>query len=539
MIFSLAQRPYLWILAVSLNLLFFATVGFSKNVVINENPLSAKARLEPTLISAGGTSTLVIEMNLAPGHHAYLDQFKLEALAPETLSVGDFDVAPVMAFFDKFSKKERKGIKDKAILRAEVHAPPQISSGAINLHVNLTYQACTDEYCLWPKKIPLSVTAQVAGQNKAATSTISSGDLFDFEKALEHGWLVTFAVVFLAGILTSFTPCIFPMIPITLAVLGAKTAGRKKLTGFLLSVTYTLGIAFTYAALGLFAASTGKLFGSLLGHPVVVGFIALVFVAMALSMFGLYDIQVPAFIANRLGNKKTENGFVGAFLTGLFAGIVASPCVGPVLIGVLTFVAQSQDLFLGFWLLFTFALGMGLLFIALGTFSQISKLLPKSGPWMNRVKYLFGVVFIIMAAYYVYPIVPQEWRPGRDSSSDHSRSKVNWTKYSEEILQGALAKGQPVILDFYADWCIACKELDYETFSSPEVQKATEGFTWLQFDATQGSKEFDELIRKYKIQGLPHVVFFDQEGRWRESITLKYFEKTEDFLKRLEELKTP
>jgi thiol:disulfide interchange protein DsbD len=174
---------------------------------------------------------------------------------------------------------------------------------------------------------------------------------------------LAFLFVFAIGLLTSLTPCIYPMIPITIAVLGKEAHARSRWQNILVSICYVLGIGVTFSALGVFAASTGALFGSFMSSAWVLGFVCLVFFAMSLSMFGLFEIQAPQFLRDGILSHLHLHGYLGAFVSGLLAGVVASPCVGPVLVGVLTFVAQTQSLWLGFWLLFTYALGMGVLFL--------------------------------------------------------------------------------------------------------------------------------------------------------------------------------
>jgi thiol:disulfide interchange protein DsbD len=231
-------------------------------------------------------------------------------------------------------------------------------------------------------EIPVEV-AGASGQNEVgATLTRGPKDAYSedaFGQALKIGGLQVFLFVFVSGFLTSLTPCVYPMIPITISIIGARSAQSQRSRAFLLSLSYVLGIAFTYSLLGLFAAFSGALFGSALSNPWVVGFVGLVFVAMALSMFGLFELQVPAVIRDKFGNRSTGSGFGGAFLAGLFSGIVASPCIGPVLVSILTYVAQTKNALFGFSLLFTFALGMGLLFLAIGTFSGLTSKIPKSG----------------------------------------------------------------------------------------------------------------------------------------------------------------
>lgn len=583
---------------------------------VSSNPLSAEAKLIPSKIPVGGTSELIIEMTLDKSYHAYLDRFKLAIESPDDIKLADFKITPVVEFMDTFSNGIKKGIKDSATMLALIEVPTGFETGSYVAKVKLTYQACTKEHCLFPKSIyidvPFEATAASATDRLGAppmiesstTSTSSAAkntptlDKSEFEKALNKGIVPALIFVFLVGFATSLTPCIYPMIPITLAVVGARSKGQSKLKSFSLSITYVLGIALTYALLGLVAARTGALFGSALSNIYVVTAIAIVFVAMGLSMYGLYEIQPPAFIRNQIGAAKTNAGYSGAFMSGLVAGVVASPCVGPVLVSVLAYIAQSQSMALGFVFLFTFAIGMGVLFIILGTSSSLLGHLPKAGPWMESVKFIFGSVMVAMALYYVQPIYPSwlfhlllggslvliasaygAFEPnsglqvaGRirkgvmlasfiiglvftlsgvaekadlrllganvsglvGSPGSESFPKLNWQPYSDQLLEAARTSQKPILIDFYADWCVACKELEKYTFTDERIRALSEKFVLLKVDATTDFPGLDELKSKYKVMGLPTMIFYDGAGKLRFDLTVTGFEDADTFLRRMQ-----
>ncbi len=221
----------------------------------------------------------------------------------------------------------------------------------------------------------------------------------ELAKALdEHGLWAALVLVFLAGLMSSLTPCVYPLIPITIGLFGARSAATR-LQGFRLSLVYVMGIVLTYSVLGVVAASAGSVFGGAMQSPWVIGAISLLFVVLGLGSLGLFQMRLPGALQNRLGLVK-GTGYLGAFLMGLVAGVIAAPCVGPIVAGILLLVAAEQDVFLGFALLATFAFGMGQLFLILGTFSSALARLPKSGGWMDGVKTVFGIVFIGMGLYY-------------------------------------------------------------------------------------------------------------------------------------------
>jgi thioredoxin:protein disulfide reductase len=368
---------------------------------------------------------------------------------------------------------------------------------------------------------------------------------------------MTFAVLFLGGVLTSLTPCVYPLIPITVSIFGARQADHRA-RSVALSASYVAGIAAMYSALGLFAALSGKAFGTVLSSPAVVTVLALLLVALAASLFGAYDIAVPPALQQRLAGVRGR-GFAGAFAMGLVAGIIAAPCTGPVLAGVLAYVATQRDAMLGFWMLFTYAIGMGLLFFLLGA---TSLRLPRSGPWMETVKSVLGIALVAAAVGLVLPLLPRPGAlplnargvsvlagalavagvlAGALSLSFHGASRekalkllamvvllagiglrfgwfgeprgersfqmIPWLHDEKLAVQQSRTTGKPLLIDFFAEWCAACKELDVHTWKDPVVaREVAERFVPLKIDATEESEENDSLQKKYGVPGLPTVL---------------------------------
>lgn len=606
-----------------------------------KNPLTARAVFYPSSVEAGGHAELVIAMSLPDGYHAYLDRFKLAIERPDDLKLDSFRLAPVVRFMDTVSRTDKKGIKGTSTMRALVEVPTTFLAGDVIVRLNLTYQACTKEFCLFPKTIqlqaPLSIrpnmdllaTKEYPAESLDASApsapsiapspspspspavTIAGNPGFaarvsetsglgrsDFTKVLDQGLWATLAFLFAVGFATSLTPCVYPMIPITLAVIGTRKE-RSKRKNLALSLVYVLGIALTYSVLGVLAASTGALFGAALGNIWVVSALALVFIVMGLSMYGAFEIQPPAFIRDRLGGGKTGAGYSGAFLSGLIAGVVASPCVGPVLIGVLAHTARTQNMLHGFIFLFVFALGLGVPFIVLGASSFLLSHLPKSGPWLDGVRFVFGTLMIGVALYYIYPVyeawlfrvilglaligiasvygafeanvtlttVRKRLQKGlmllilllgltlaiagllpkagfdlatttftlnpADERPAPTAVRLNWRPFEETTLKAALASGKPVLIDFHADWCVACVELERFTFSDSRVRELGQDFALLKVDATEDFPGLSELRRRYEILGLPTLIFYDRNGTLRNDLTLTGFENAEAFIERM------
>lgn len=497
--------------------------------VMSFEPLSG-----PSIKQSNAKPEVRLSFRLAEGYHAYLDQFQFEMLEPDEIEVNIQNISPTVSFYDRFSKKNRLGVESAGKIELVLRDPRPRYVENMKGVLRITYQACSKEKCLLPKRISLPIEWQTT---PAVISPLLPANPFSFAF-----WLS----VFVAGVLTSLTPCVFPLIPITLAVLGSRRPSGGRYQGLVMSLSYVLGIATTYACLGVIAASTGALFGQFLGHPVVAIALSILFIYLALAMVDIVHLQTPLAIVNKLHLPQTRGGFFGAYLAGLLAGVVASPCVGPILAAILTFVAQTQNRLLGFGLLFTFAFGMGQLFLALGTFTSLRKHLPKSGPWMNAVKYIFALTFIGLAIFYlkpVYSIFTSRSTPvakmngGPLSNPQQTAARIEgWEPFSDPALQAALAKKTPVVIDFFAEWCAACKEMEEKTFPAQEVKAFQDQVVFLRFDATQDSPEFTELKNRFQIVGLPHFVFLDPTGAERKDLTLTGFEGPAEFQSRLKKL---
>jgi len=396
----------------------------------------------------------------------------------------------------------------------------------------------------------------------SAGSTGATGDL-GLGSLLAQGSFLAYGAAFAGGVLTSLTPCVYPLIPITVSIFGARQAGSRR-HAVALSALYVLGIAVTYSALGVGAALTGRAFGSVMQNPWVIGAVALVFAAMAASMFGAFDLQLPPRVQARL-TAVGGAGHLGALGMGLVAGVIAAPCTGPVLAAALAFVATRGSVAFGLGIMFAYALGMGLLFFLLGAFSVS---LPKSGPWMDAVKSVFGVALLAAAGVFLKDAVPalkpafqasraaalaaagaagagvllgafsgsfQGPRAHRvakavgvalvtggivyASGSASARSisgaaTLEWIHQDEAgAIARARAEGKPVLIDFWADWCSACRELDRVAWADPRVKQAARRFVALKMDGTQDSDAFQRVFDKYGVVGMPTVIFIDSRGR--------------------------
>ena len=388
------------------------------------------------------------------------------------------------------------------------------------------------------------------------------------------GWLLTYGAIFLGGLALNLTPCVYPLIPITVSFFAGRRENRRA-HAVGLSCLYVLGIAITYSAIGVAAALSGQMLGFLLQKPFVLLLFSGLMVALALSQFGLFELRPPSFLVSRHGDGPET---LQALSMGLVAGIVAAPCIGPFVLGLLLYVGRTRDPFTGFTMFLTLALGLGLPYFALGLFTRALKSLPRSGAWMVGVKKAFGFILLALALSFAQPLLGdraysyglavlafaafgtfavrpalRKGRLGRVMAtgaalvglvgvgvmSQTPLPSPEWVPYSASALEQAAAEGKPVVIDFYADWCLPCKEMDLVTFSRSEVLEAAGPMVMIKADVTLDSTEASrEAVPHFQVEGVPTVVFLDAEGRERKDLRLGSFVRAPEMLVRMRALET-
>ncbi|GAB4374391.1 MAG: protein-disulfide reductase DsbD [Calditrichia bacterium] len=592
-------------------LAFFSGVlaAQSSNEIISVKVLSSVDKFR-----SGQSYPIALQATIKPPFHINSHEPREEFLIPTTaefklpegVTLGklEFPKPEIKTF--AFSENPLAVYENTIYIFTTLSISPDFSGDQLLLEGTFGYQACDDQTCrppeelLFKQEFPmaapgeaiLSINLEVFEQKSPSLGEeISPETEGGFAQTVQSkGLLLTFILVFIGGLALNLTPCVYPLIPITISYFGGQAEGKKG-SLVLHAIIYVLGMAVTYSVLGVIAALTGSLFGAALQNPYVLGAIAVILVALALSMFDLYEIRVPAFLSNFAGGAR--QGYFGTLFMGLTVGIVAAPCIGPFVLALLTYVGEKGSVLLGFWLFFVLALGLGVPFLFLGIFSGSISRLPRSGAWMVWVRSIFGFILIAMAVYFLSPLFPNTlfyhltlalilliggiylaWidptqTPGkvfplirnligilffgislvlaasgiqnyvgdqlhRVSAVEGSTTRgdhIQWQPFSEEQLQRAAREGKPVMIDFYADWCIPCKELDKFTFSDPEVIALSRKFVMLKVDLTQsGSPESQRLKNRFQIKGVPTLVFLTPEGEELSDRRVVGFMNKEEFL---------
>ena len=516
-------------------------------------------------VPRGGTSALVIAIDIepdwhvnAPGSPGFLIPLQVELRLPEYLKAGEV----------KFPEPQQDEVLGQTLLlysgKISVEIPISAASNSplteAFIEGVVKYQACSGDICLPPAEKPFQARIKIV--EEATPSAVSPGIGGQGEPVEENpigrlvrerGLFLALLGVFLLGLGLNLTPCVYPMVPITVAYFGG-VRGRTKRT-LAMALLYVLGLATVYSGLGVLAAATGRLFGEALQRPWVWGIAAGVMVAMALSFFGVYHLRAPTFLTRRLP-KGGRGGPIGAFLMGAFAGVVAAPCVGPATLALLSYVGVTQDVGLGFVLFFALSLGLGSPYVLLALFSQRLTRLPRTGAWTVWVERLLGFVLLGLALYFVSPFIPgaifpwlvaalalsgaiylgvlQRSRGGFAfrlvrglvgaagiaaavlflAPAVHAPAEtgvgISWEEYDPALLKA----GKPVLLFFTADWCVYCHKLESVTFEDKSFVSFFEstGITPVKVDLTVRNPITDAIRKRYGVLGVPYLILLSPAG---------------------------
>lgn len=542
-------------------------------------------------------STLFVGWDIAPDYYLY--KKKIEIIAKgANIKVGDAGTGEIIE--DEFFGKTEVFFNSVSV----ISKLSSVTEGAV---VKVRYQGCAKAGLCYPPEvisIPLSIIAseQAQGNNSSADaadtlnaltppidstrsqSNTTTQDLSFTERLASQSLVTNLLIFFAVGVGLAFTPCVFPMFPILSSLIaGQQNLSTKK--AFALSFVYIQGMALTYAALGLVVAALGGQVQGYLQHPYVLISFSLLFILLAMSMFGWYEIKLPSAMMSKLtqvSNNQKGGNYLGVFLMGVLSGLIASPCTTAPLSAALLFVAQSGDYLVGGLTLYVLSLGMGLPLLLLGTSG--GKLLPKAGGWMEQVKTLFGFIMLVVplilleriisadiillmagilalatAVYLHYwqsaqpqstlktvlwfsatflvvtgftlaknVIWPQQQVEQVSQQSNEFKQVANLTELKNAVAE-ANQQGKLVMVDLYADWCVACKEFEHYTFPDAKVQSEFSHYQLIQIDLTQSDDTTIELMEEFTVFGLPSILFFNTQGQELSSERVTGFLNADDF----------
>ena len=461
-------------------------------------------------------------------------------------------------------------------IQGNVEIGNKAPEGLRKISGSLSYQACSAVSCLSPEKIPIVLNLLIVPQGTVTTQLnrdifLASRNTNAVISKFDTGLFWALLIIFLQGLALNLTPCIYPLIPITLSFFGGrsdKSRGNSILSGLI----YLSGLAFTNSIMGVSAALSGSMLGSALQYPAVLVFIALVMISLAFSFFGFWEFGLPS-VLTKLASKNYQ-GYFGTFFMGLTLGIVAAPCIGPFVLSLLIYVGQKGDPYLGFLYFFILSIGLGLPMCILAIFSGAINRIPKSGDWMLWIRKIFGWILIAMGYYYIRSLIGNillehsillclaiiagihlGWvdKTGKNiiffkyikrglgcliiifgifylyGAVDLSDS-VRWVPYGKTVLENAAKNSKPVIMDVYADWCGPCKLMDKKVFADPEIIRLSESFIMTRIDITRKIKDQDEVKEKYSIKGAPTIIFFDKKGRELPTLRIESEVGTAEFI---------
>lgn len=458
-------------------------------------------------VQAGTTAMLTARFEIPADHYIYADKTDLQFLHIAPLDLEGLDFPEAASKIDPFLGRTVAIYDRDLVLTAGLRVPADAVNGPHTITAQAQLQGCSQSLCYRLETFPLSwVLIVVGGSEAVAASTIppandaARGDWWTWfrgiraETLFAHGLLLTYVLTFLGGFLTAFTPCVLPLIPVILLIIGVHPGEHRR--NAWLSTCLAAGLALTYASIGLVGALIGLPIGFLFQQPWFVALVILFFVVMAASMFGLFSLRLPGAWQRRLHHLGGV-GSTGAFLAGISTGILATPCAGPVVAALVGYVGTQQDVFLGFTLLFTYGAGLGLLFIAVGAFyGRLAERLPK-GAKVRFVKAVLGVLLLLPAAYYTWALVsPARWQIDEDAA-----------------FAQAQARQLPVLIEFTAKTCLPCLEMERTTFQDARVRQAlVDEIIPLRVDTTFLNDTVRSLIERYHVVGWPTLLFVTPDG---------------------------
>jgi thiol:disulfide interchange protein DsbD len=539
--------------------------------------------------TATAPDRIEVSFQVHPGYYLYRGKMKFVVIEGQPAALGTPDLPAG-------EKKVDEYFGEQEVYHHDVTAKLPVSRGskaAFTLPVKVSWQGCADAGLCYP---PITKTFEVSMPEAASVSALplggGSGYVSEQDRLagmIRDGNIFLMAgAFFLAGLLLAFTPCVLPMVPIVAGIITAGGASVTRTRAFSLSLAYVLGMAATYTAAGVAFAAAGQQAQTLFQQTWIILLFSALFVAMSLSMFGFFTVQMPSFIQTRLSemsNQQKSGSYVGVVVMGALSALIVTTCVGPALVAALSVIGQSGQMARGGVALFSMAIGMGMPLLVVG--ASAGQLLPKAGPWMDMVKQVFGALMLAVAVWMLSRVLPERiallaWmvplvalvivlyrarlrsatargvvravgtvaavyavliaigyfrgatdplRPLQTAAAhvDLPFQRIKSLQDLDAQIAQANAAGKSVMLDFYADWCVSCKEMEKYTFPQPAVRAALANTVWLQADVTANDAVDQALLKHFGIFGPPSIMFYGKDGQERREFRVVGFMKATEF----------
>ncbi len=524
--------------------------------------LTAEQAFNPNIYISPTKTAVTINFKIQPGYYLYQSKFKYSTKNNESFQV----IIP--EGFEKEDEFFGKQIIYNQPISIQVNFKNALLS---NDEFSIRYQGCSEQgLCYPPQEINLIV-------DDIDINVMSANNTDIYRNAYEGNILVAFALFFIGGVLLSLTPCVLPLIPVMLGMLANLNKNKSMAT-----IAYVFGICVTYALIGIFAAKTGSVLSIYLQNSVVIGFSSLLFVVFAFAMFDFYDISLPTSIQSRLSiksNSINSKKYLGVFFIGMISSLILSPCVAPPLVSAIIYISQTGNIIIGSVSLFLMALGMSLPLLVIGLSSTQIKL--KTGPLSNFMKKLIGFILLATAIYISHPFFSPiiitllyltlslvfllfaflslkkyksiilyiflmialsiflfiSFKLFHEFSKDQDNKLIFLSALTSEELDELILKSrQPVVVDFYADWCVACLELEKYTFTHENIRPLLDKFTLIKIDVSEHNQNNQELMQRFNVFGPPSLIFFNSKGQEMPQLQRNGFVNHENFFNLIKEI---